>query len=566
MADRHRALAAGHLHQRHGDPVSAARTAPARVAGATQPTVRRLVVYVLLFALVAIAAAGLGGLLGRLFALGTEFAGSDTTGLARSLAFTLIGGPLAAVLWWAVWRRLAEPAERSALAWGLYLSGLYVVSLVAAASNLLGTASSLIDGRPLAWRISLANGLVWAGVWLWHHWMWRHPAKGPLRLADVPAVAGTVYGLILGAGAATAALEGVFDAATDAAVARAGFGQPWWIPTLESCVWALGGLALWWWHWIREGARSLRTRLADVALVVVGIMAAAITALAGTGVVVYVLLRLAFDRTDPLHTLLSPLPVGLATASVGLLVWRYHHCIARERSGTVRNAATLVVSGAALAAAASGIGVVINASLALATTPLAGEDPRTLLLGGLASLLVGGPVWWLAWKPTAAADPAGRRIYLVAVFGASAVVALVALLVVGYRLFEFLLEDASGAGLVDRVRAPLGLLVATALVAGYHFAVWRRDRAALAGTAPARPRTIARAVLVTGSDAGPLARAIEEATGADVTVWRTAASPAGSDAGPGAEALARALAGVEARDVLVLAGPGDRVEVIPMAR
>ena len=555
-----------------GGPANTARTGHAAVAGSTQPTVRRLVVYVLLFALVAIAAAGLGGLLGRLFALGTGFAGSDTTGLARSLAFTLIGGPLAAVLWWAVWKRLAEPSERSALGWGLYVSGMYVVSLVAAASGVLGSVSSLIDGRPLAWRLSLANGLVWAAVWLWHRWMWRHPVRGPLSLGDVPPIAGTVYGLVVGAAASAAALSGVFTAATDAVTAQASYGQPWWLPTLESCVWALGGIAIWWWHWHREGVRTLRSDLADVALVLVGLMAAMVAALAGAGVVVYVLLRLAFDRTDPLYALLSPLPAGLAAASVGLLVWRYHHCVARERAEGVRTAARLATSGVALAAAASGIGVVINASLALATTPLAGEDPRTLLLGGLASLIVGAPVWWLAWKPAEAADPAGRRVYLVVVFGISAVVALVALLVIGYRLFEFLLGDASGAGLVDRVRAPLGLLVATGLVAGYHFAVWRRDRAALAGAVPAgaaRPRTIARAVLVTGSDAGPLARAIEEATGAEVTVWRTAA---GASAGPGpgtealGQALVRALAGVEARDVLVLAGPGDRVEVIPVAR
>ncbi|GER22226.1 hypothetical protein NCCP1664_07230 [Zafaria cholistanensis] len=548
--------------------MSGARPGPGPSAGTTQPTVRRLVVYLLLFALVAIAAGGLGGLLGRLLALGNEFAGSDTAGLARSLAFTLIGGPLAAVLWWAVWRRLAEPAERSALAWGLYLSGIYVVSLVAAASNLLEAAASLVGGGTPAWRPALASGLVWAAVWLWHRQMWRHPSKGPLRLADVPAVAGTAFGLVLGAGATAAALEGVFAAATAAAAAQSGLGRPWWIPTLESCVWALGGLAIWRWHWMREGARGLSTRLADVALAVLGITAAAITALAGAGVAVYVLLRVAFDRTDPLHTLLSPLPGGLAAASVGLLVWRYHHLAARGHSGTVRDAARLLVSGAALAAAASGIGVVLNAALALATTPLAGEDPRTLLLGGLASLLVGGPAWWLAWKPAAAADPAGRRIYLVVVFGASAVVALIALLVVGYRVFEFLLEDASGTGLVDRIRAPLGLLAATGLVAGYHFAIWRSDRAALAPAAAARPRTIARAVLVTGSDAGPLARAITEATGAEVTVWRTAARPAGGgpDAGPGTEALARALGGVEARDVLVLAGPGERIEVIALHR
>ena len=43
------------------------------------------------------------------------------------------------------------------------------------------------------------------------------------------------------------------------------------------------------------------------------------------------------------------------------------------------------------------------------------------------------------WTAEEAADPA-RRVYLVAVFGASAVVAIVTLLIIGYRLFEFALE------------------------------------------------------------------------------------------------------------------------------
>ena len=67
-----------------------------------------------------------------------------------------------------------------------------------------------------------------------------------------------------------------------------------------------------------------------------------------------------------------------------------------------------MTSGVALVAAASGIGVIVNAALAMAATPLAGSGARTLLLGGISSLLVGGLVWWLTWKPlerTAAATP-----------------------------------------------------------------------------------------------------------------------------------------------------------------
>ena len=55
--------------------MSAARTVPAPAAGSAQPTVRRLIVYTLLFALVVVAAIGLSGLLGRLLGAGTVLVG-----------------------------------------------------------------------------------------------------------------------------------------------------------------------------------------------------------------------------------------------------------------------------------------------------------------------------------------------------------------------------------------------------------------------------------------------------------------------------------------------------------
>ncbi|HSL36596.1 MAG TPA: DUF5671 domain-containing protein, partial [Arthrobacter sp.] len=129
--------------------------------GGAQRTVRRLITYLLLFALVVIAAVGLSGLLGRLLVADTVLATGDVAGLARSLAFALIGGPLAALLWWVVWRRLNDEAERASVGWGLYVTGAYVVSLVLATRNLLSTVTTLIGGRSLQWRPSLAPGLGW---------------------------------------------------------------------------------------------------------------------------------------------------------------------------------------------------------------------------------------------------------------------------------------------------------------------------------------------------------------------------------------------------------------------
>jgi hypothetical protein len=75
-------------------------------------------------------------------------------------------------------------------------------------------------------------------------------------------------------------------------------------------------------------------------------------------------------------------------------------------------------------------------------------------------------------------------------------------------------------------------------------------------------------VLVAADAAPELVRAIESATGASVTVWPrepVAGPPATPSPVPDAAVLAAAFDGVAARRVLVLAGPGGRFEVVPLA-
>lgn len=575
--------------------MSSPSSAMVSTAGPAQNVLRRLILYVLLFALVIITAIGISGLLERLLSFGSVLAATDVGGLARAFAFTLIGGPLAGLLWWFIWKRLDEEAERAAPGWGLYLAGMYTVSLVVATTGLLATATSFIGRFEPQWYSPLSAGLVWSGVWLWHRWMWRHTFKRPTNLDDVPAVLGTLFGLILATGAFISALSGLLDVAIRGDSSLTSGMEPWWQPVLRSLIWALGGGLIWWWHWFREGGHRLRTGLMNVALIVVGVFAAGLTALGGFGVVLFVLLRLAFDRSNSIIELLEPLAPALAAAAAGALVWRYHRTVAAERSAGTRRASLLVTSGVSLAAAASGIGVITNATLAAAVSPLAGSATRTLLLGGISSLVVGGPVWWQAWKPmrrpqSAEDIPPGRRVYLIVFFGISAVVALIALLVIGYRLFEFLLGEVSEGSLLDRVRAPFGLLVAAGLVAGYHFAAWRHDRALVAAVPP-RARTIGHVTLVTGSNEDVLSQAVSDASGAYVTVWRradgvaapsaaapTSAAPTWVEDESGVDEEARqaalreqvtkALEGITAGHVLLVVnrenGQRTQIDVIPL--
>lgn len=530
--------------------------------GRAQTAVRRILVYGILFALIVVAAIGLAGLIERALAGGGVLTTGDS-GLARSLAFTVIGAPLAGLLWWWQRRRFSDAAERDSLVWAVYLVAMSTVSLIVATTALAATATEGIAGR---WESSaFATGIVWAGVWVWHRWMRRSAVTAPTRLATVPVTLGSVFGLVVMAVGAVGALSSLLGAALSGATPVLVWSQPWHVSSLQSLVWAAVGAIVLWWHWRREGGRHAAGAFAHVALVIVD-GAAAATTLFATGTVLFVVLRLLFDD-DPLSEVLEPLDVAVAAALIGGIVWAAVSRVVMARTEAVRRGARLVVSGVALIGAASGFGVVVNALLATISSRLVDDDPRTLLLGGLSALVVGVPVWWVAWRPAraASADEAGgraRRVYLVTIFGASAVVAIVTLLLIGFRVFEFALGGVAGAGLVERIRAPFGLLSATAVVFGYHFAVWRHDRSI--ARPEVRAPALRRVVVVSEADADELRRGIRSATGAAVTAL-AAAPEAGSAALGDAElqSVLAALDGVTAPQVLVLGAEGG-VRVVPL--
>ncbi|HRN28368.1 MAG TPA: hypothetical protein PK890_01490, partial [Terrimesophilobacter sp.] len=110
------------------------------------------------------------------------------------------------------------------------------------------------------------------------------------------------------------------------------------------------------------------------------------------------------------------------------------------------------------------------------------------------------------------------------------------------------------------------LLTATVLVAWYHFAVWRGDRSVV-GAVSVSPR-LREVTLIAppavGAAAGPEStlEAIRAATGARVTVWPMVAEPESTC--PDTEAIVAALEGVSTERVVIVAGPGSRLDVIQL--
>lgn len=528
-----------------------APVAPARAQG----VVRRIIVVVLLDALITVAAVGLTGLVQR--ALPATTVAADDSDLARFLAFAFIAGPLAGVLWWWQRRKLSDPVERASVLWAVYVLVMSLTALVTATISLGVAAVSAIGGD---WEaFALASGLVWTGVWVWHAWIRRSPRTAPTRLAGVTTGLSAAFGLAVAMAGAITALAAVVDPAVRGWLGVLAASQGPVVSVLQALVWVVLGGAVWWWHWYREGARSARDGFAGVLLVVI-VGAAALVALVGAGTVLHVLLRMLFD-TEPRVEILRPLGRALGAALVGGIVWLGHAEALAARSEGTRRAARLVISGIGLVAAASGFGILVNALLAEITRPLVGTASRSLLLAGISALVVGLALWLPVWRGSRPGAP-GRRVYLVAIFGASAVVAIVTLLTIGYRIFAFVLEPSTFDAFIERIRAPFGLLAATAIVFGYHFAVWRRERAEHHAEAP--QRAIGRIILVGGDDADAAAAELRTRTGAPVAVWRSAPGASGLDAQALAE-VATALEALAAPRVLVASDRDGRAVVIPLA-
>lgn len=522
-------------------------------------TVRRVITYVLLGVMVLIAGIGLAGLIERAITAPVVLAEFGSGGLAQSLAFTLIAGPFALGLWWFAWRNLTDAsADRHSVAWPVYLGIAHTVSLIVFSVSALEFLADLAVG---AWSPApLSVALAWGLIWVWHHWMWFHATKGPTRLAGAAAVLGSVWGLAVFASGLTLALSIVFD---EALVADGGvaLGLPWWSHALSQLVWVAGGALVWWWHWTVRGARTLSHGFAGVVLVFIAGVASVSMVLVGATLTLWNLLRLVFDSSSTSGVELLDLSYALATLLVGAIVWAYHRPFVADSRLT--EATRLATSGAALAVAATGVGVLVNTILATLTAPLAGSGLTSLLLSGVSALVVGAPVWWLVWRPrqVPVVGRSSRRVYLVAVFGVSALVALITLLVVGFRLFEFFLDSVSGESLVERIRVPLGLLTATLLVAWYHFAVWRGDRAATVDAA-VTPRLREVTLIAPAPGSEGRVEAIRAATGVRVTLWTMTSEP--DDTYPDTAAIVAALEGVASERVVVVAGPGSRLDVIQL--
>lgn len=527
-------------------------------------TFRRFFQYGLLYAVLILAAVGTTEVLTWLFQGRPDDWYVTGGGVARSLAFVLVGAPAAATIALVTRRgRRRDPAENDSHLYAIYLTITPLTAMLLATWSLSGLLARLLGpGRDFD-AGDAVGFVVWGAVWL-THWI---VARRSLGERNAPHLfLGSFVGLVV----ASVGLYRTIGASLDVIVRQDAF-----ITTTYPLAAAVGtlvaGVLVWVRYWL-TAANPLRTgNLRLMYVLVFGVGGGLVLWLVAASRILWTVL--VWFIGDPASRY-APQFFGDTTYDVGMLVvgallWWYHRALLEDdmARSEVPRIYEYLVSGIALTAAATGVGTVLVAFIESITPGIdIGLTTMNTLLAAVTLLLVGVPVWWVFWKrirravegdaPTEVSSLT-RRIYLVVLFGVVGVVAVGALVLVAYTFLQDAVNGQVGLATLRSMRYGLGTLVAAAAVSAYHWSVFRQDRSVAKPEAPRGPRS----VVLVGAPADELAQDIARATGARVESWTRLDGAGGWDQ----DSVLTAIEGHEGHDLLVLSGP-DGPGVIVVAR
>ena len=547
--------------------------------------VRRFIEYGFLLALVGITGFGVAGVLAQVVGeIGPDSsAGSETTALW--LTFVLVGGAsLAGLAAWIRRRFARDRGEEEAGGWSLYVAAAELGSLAGVIVSSIGTLSWLIAGTHFVdyW---IAHLIVWYGVWAFH---WRLGCRSTQR--------GTVrkqVHLLLGAAAGTIGLavstsfvvghllNWAYDGSMPDYIPDYGFGSDAasWDSAVDGARDATPAMltfaAVWFWYWWRN-ARSTGHSVARHAFVLVGGVLGGLGAAvaAGSGLLLTVLLWFLTDQDGTSVTEhFDTAPVFLTVCIVGLAVWIYNRSELpeNERRSEVERTYDHLASWVGLVAATAGIGVLLGGVILhqVMPNPHGWDEALGEPMSGVITLLtVGGTVWWRNWsriqhhanEPAELGSPV-RRVYLLTVFGSTALVVLGSVLVMVYMVVFGLLEQELGADELAWFRIPLALIGSTAGVAVYHGRVLRDGLRSM--PASSRQEVSTHVTLVAGRG-GEWVREFSESAGVEVRL-RLRADVA-DFVQPSARELSDAVRSVEVGELVITVAGDGTFEVVPLKK
>jgi len=453
-----------------------------KTSAAGPNALRRLFIHLLMFGLVMAAASSLADLIALL--IGNETF-DRTQDLASALATLTVTVPVSLGIGRTVLRKLRDESsgERESIGWNLYLGAVLFVSLAWTAGSGTAVGIGLMAGTEIP-ELAIAAIPVWGLLYAAHRWL--RSTFGDSTQQSLETIAGSTLGLgfawVGGALTIAWAVDRILlsDVVT---IAQAGRDVPVGMVPL-----AVGAL-IWWQYWLRNGVDLNRSTLWQVLVIMVGSVLALASALVS---LTWALFRVVeWFIGDPLATFeaqFESLPALLGVGLVGGVVWWYHRILltSGERvTGTVREVATYVMAGLALAAVVVAVTILIIAVLValFGTTDVSSLSDRDVVLGAVVALAVALPTWWLYWSPirTVSVEQAhsvARRGYLIAIFGVGGVVAIGALIALLFELFQAGIDGSYTAATFAGLREPIAILGAVGLVAWYHWTIWRLERPA----------------------------------------------------------------------------------------
>jgi hypothetical protein len=482
-------------------------------------TLRRFFEYGLLFAMLALSATGLSGLVTRLFSLGQDVI-SDPVALARDVSFSVVGLPVVAAL--TQWTRRQfdrDPKEAHSFAFGLFLA---VASTTTLAMSMIALYDVLTwaTGITSDWREAAARLLVWGVAWLeisMVRSIYAHPDQQQ---------AVNLSGSLVGLGTSVAGFVAVIGS-----LLQLGFGlsadvliSPGTDPVLRGVITVAIGVPVWYFHWVRGARDTQRNTMWLSYVLLAGVGGSLVVAIVSASTVLYQtfvwFLGTPISTDAQIH--FSSSPINGAYAVVGSVTWWYHQSVLREGRKDIRTEVSRVfeylMSGISLGAVATGIGILVVALIEslTGTSLISNGDAANTLLLSLTLLLVGTPAWWMSWSriqnmvdanPEAEVSAPTRRSYLYLLFGVGGVAAIVSLITGIFLFFSDIFQSQFSSDTFRGMRFAIGVLLTTGTVAAYHLMVYRGERQFVR-----TPRTTHNIILV-GPQDPDLVHEIVEKTG-----------------------------------------------------
>lgn len=497
-------------------------------------SVRRFFQYVLLYGLMIVAASGLADLVGLLF---EEPPAGDDSVLARALTFSVFGIPMLVLT--AVWSRRhlrRDPEEARSLGWLAYLTAAALTALVVAMTALHDVVSGTLGGSGFD-GAAFVRLVVWGGLW-WLHWYVSQRFLDAGR-RQLQLVLGSLIGLATSLAGLVALLGvAVGELALGDQELLAGGGTPFAAATATVVV----GVPVWIVYWLRGLARAERTLLWFGYVLPAGVGGSLILTVVGASLTLYQALVWFVgepELTDAADHF-QDTPTTVACVVVGAVAWWYHRStLGRVSSGRteVTRIYDYLMAGVGLVAAAVGVVMVVVALIESLVPPAVAERGTAAansLLAGVTLLVVGAPLWWVFWsrlERLAQAAPGDtvpevasptRRTYLFVLFGVGGVAAVVSVLVAAFTGIQGALQDGLDGEVLRDMRVPLGILLTSGAISGYHWTVYRHDRSRM----PAEtPRPGPRYILLIGAPDPAVREEIERGTAARVDLWARADTP-----------------------------------------